>query len=138
MPLITQPLFMPWWSRLFDGSHVVRYRSRQGWALVAASLALCVGVFLRSTPVLWTGAVLLGAAQAGANLGWNLGHNDFASLGRAQHYMGVHVTLTGLRGGIAPPLGVLAYMALERLRAGSGQYALLAATGDDGRRGHGV
>jgi len=125
VPLITQPLFMPWWSRLFDGSHLVRYRSRQGWALVAASLALCLGVFLRSAPILWSGAVLLGAAQAGANLGWNLGHNDFASIGRAQHYMGVHVTLTGLRGGVAPPLGVLAYMALEHLLAGYGQYALL-------------
>ena len=38
VPLITQPLFMPWWARLFDGSHVVRYRARQGWALVLASL----------------------------------------------------------------------------------------------------
>jgi len=125
VPLITQPLFMPWWSRLFDGAHVVRYRSRQGWALVAATLTLVLGVFLRSPALLWSGAVLLGAAQAGANLGWNLGHNDFASLGRAQHYMGVHVTLTGLRGGLAPPLGVLAYMGLERWQAGSGEFALL-------------
>jgi hypothetical protein len=125
VPLITQPLFLPWWARLFDGAHVVRYRSRQGWALVLASLTLCLGVFARSLALLWSGAVLLGAAQAGANLGWNLGHNDFASLGRAQHYMGVHVTLTGLRGGVAPPLGVLAYMGLERWHAGSGQYALL-------------
>jgi hypothetical protein len=124
VPLITQPLFLPWWARLFDGSHVVRYRSRQGWALVLACLTLCLGVFARSLALLWSGAVLLGAAQAGANLGWNLGHNDFASLGRAQHYMGVHVTLTGLRGGVAPPLGVLAYMGLERWHAGSGQYAL--------------
>jgi len=127
VPLITQPLFLPWWARLFDGSHVLRFRSRQGWALVLASLTLCLGVFARSLGLLWSGAVLLGAAQAGANLGWNLGHNDFASLGRAQHYMGVHVTLTGLRGGIAPPLGVLAYMGLERWHAGSGQYALLLA-----------
>src|SRR4029077_7078810 len=81
--------------------------------------------FLRSAPILWSGAVLLGAAQAGANLGWNLGHSDCAAIGRAQHYMGVHVTLTGLRGGVAPPLGVLAYMALEHLHAGYGQYALL-------------
>jgi len=125
VPLLTQPLFMPAWSRLFDGSHVVRYRSRQGWALVLASLTLCLGVFTRSLTLLWLGAVLLGAAQAGANLGWNLGHNDFASLGRAQHYMGVHVTLTGLRGGVAPPLGVLAYMGLERWHAGSGEWALL-------------
>ena len=125
VPLITQPIFLPWWARLFDGSHVVRYRSRQGWAIVLASAAMCAGVFSAWQPLLWTGAVLLGAAQAGANLGWNLGHNDFASVGRAQHYMGVHVTLTGLRGGVAPPLGVLAYMGLEASRAGAGEFALL-------------
>jgi hypothetical protein len=125
VPLITQPLFLPWWARMFDGSHVIRYRSRQGWAIVAASAAMCVGVFADKHGILWFGAVLLGAAQAGANLGWNLGHNDFASIGRAQHYMGVHVTLTGVRGGIAPPLGVLAYMALEAWHRGSGEYSLL-------------
>jgi hypothetical protein len=125
VPLITQPLFMPAWARLFDGWHVVRYRARQGWALVLASFVLAAGVFAASLPVLWIGAVLLGAAQAGANLGWNLGHNDFASVGRAQHYMGVHVTLTGLRGGVAPPVGVLAYMGLEGWHAGLGRYALV-------------
>jgi hypothetical protein len=125
VPLLTQPLFLPWWARLFDGSHVVRFRSRQGWAIVLASAAMCLGVFAASQPLLWVGAVLLGAAQAGANLGWNLGHNDFASLGRAQHYMGVHVTLTGVRGGLAPPAGVLVYMALEAWQNGAGRYALL-------------
>ncbi|MBV8495331.1 MAG: hypothetical protein JO361_00970, partial [Gammaproteobacteria bacterium] len=125
VPLITQPLFLPWWARLFDGSHVVRYRARQGWAIVLASVAMCAGVFSGALPVLWLGAVLLGAAQAGANLGWNLGHNDFATLGRAQHYMGVHVTLTGVRGGVAPPAGVLAYMGLEGWHRGAGEFALL-------------
>jgi hypothetical protein len=125
VPLITQPLFLPWWARLFDGSHVVRYRARQGWAIVLASAAMCLGVFSGSLALLWVGAVLLGAAQAGANLGWNLGHNDFASVGRAQHYMGVHVTLTGVRGGLAPPVGVLAYTALEAWHRGAGEFALL-------------
>jgi hypothetical protein len=125
VPLITQPLFLPFWARLFDGSHVVRFRSRQGWALVLASAAMCAGVFSAWLPLLWFGAVVLGAANAGANLGWNLGHTDFASVGRAQHYMGVHVTLTGLRGGVAPPLGVLVYMGLEASRPGAGEFALL-------------
>jgi hypothetical protein len=125
VPLITQPIFLPWWARLFDGSHVVRYRSRQGWAIVLASAVMCAGVFSAWQPLLWVGAVLLGAAQAGANLGWNLGHNDFASVGRAQHYMGVHVTLTGVRGGVAPPLGVLLYMGLEASHPGAGEFALL-------------
>jgi len=125
VPLITQPIFLPWWARLFDGTHVVRYRSRQGWAIVLASAAMSAGVFSAAPVLLWVGAVLLGAAQAGANLGWNLGHNDFASLGRVQHYMGVHVTLTGLRGGVAPPVGVLVYMGLEGWRRGAGEFALL-------------
>lgn len=125
VPLVTQPLFLPAWARLFDGAHVVRYRSRQGWALVLATAALCAGVATRAPALLWLGAILLGVAQAGANLGWNLGHNDFASLGRTQQYMGVHVTLTGVRGALAPPCGVLAYMGLEAWRPGAGAYALL-------------
>jgi hypothetical protein len=71
-------------------------------------------------PLLWFGAIVLGSAGAGANLGWNLGHNDFASIGRAQHYMGVHITLTGVRGAMAPPLGILFYEALEALRQAPG------------------
>ena len=125
VPLITQPLFLPAWARLFDASHVVRYRSRQGWAIVLASAVLCLGTWSGVLALLWIGAVLMGAAQAGANLGWNLGHNDFASIGQAQHYMGVHVTLTGVRGGLAPPAGVLAYMGLEAWHHGAGEFALL-------------
>ena len=69
--------------------------------------------------MLWIGALLLAFAYAGSNLGWNLGHNDFASVGRAQHYMGVHVTLTGVRGAIGPPAGILIYQWLESLRPGA-------------------
>ncbi len=125
IPLLTGPLFIPAWARLFDGRHVVVYRSRQGWSLVAAVLANVLGAATGSVPVLLLGALLLGAANAGANLGWNLGHNDFATLGRAQQYMGVHVTLTGLRGMIAPPLGVVAYEWLESLHAGVGRWSLV-------------
>lgn len=127
VPLLAQPLVMPWWARLFDGSHIVKYRSRQGWALVSGVAVMCAGAFAGWLPLLWLGSFLLGAAYAGANLGWNLGHNDFATLGRAQHYMGVHVTLTGVRGMLAPPLGILLYEWLERLAVqGAGRLALLA------------
>jgi hypothetical protein len=125
VPLATLPLFTPYWARLFDGSHIVVYRSRQGWALVAATVITCIGTFTEWLPLLWVGAIVLGAAYAGANLGWNLGHNDFASIGRAQHYMGVHVTLTGVRGAIAPPAGILLYEALENWQRGWGRYALV-------------
>jgi len=125
VPLVTLPFFTPTWARLFDGSHTVVYRSRQGWTLVAAAVVLCAGAFIGWLPLMWMGAIILGAANAGANLGWNLGHNDFASLGRAQHYMGVHVTLTGVRGAIAPPVGILVYEGLEAWQSGWGRFSLI-------------
>jgi len=125
VPLGLLPFFVPFWARMFDRGHIVQYRSRQGWALVAAVLAITVGTWLASLPLLWIGAILLSFAYAGANLGWNLGHNDFAAVGRAQHYMGVHVTLTGVRGAIGPPAGILIYQWLESLRPGLGIYSLV-------------
>ena len=124
VPLGLLPLFVPFWARMFDEGHVVEYRARQGWALVAAVALVSVGTWLENLPLLWTGAVVLAFAYAGSNLGWNLGHNDFASVGRAQHYMGVHVTLTGVRGAIGPPAGILIYQSLEALRPGAGVYSL--------------
>ncbi len=125
VPLGTLPVFVPFWARMFDRGHIVEYRARQGWSLVLAVATLSLGTWLASVPMLWLGAVLLGAAYAGANLGWNLGHNDFASVGRAQHYMGVHVTLTGVRGAIGPPVGILIYQWLESWRPGFGLYSLV-------------
>jgi MFS family permease len=125
VPLLCIPLFTPVWARLFDSGHVIEYRARQCWVLIAAIATLLLGVFTRQMALLWVGAVILGAASAGANLGWNLGHSDFASLGRMQQYMGVNVTLTGMRGLVAPPAGVLAYEGLERVAVGAGRFALL-------------
>src|SRR6185295_2992376 len=113
VPLGLLPLFVPFWARMFDEGHVVVYRARQSWALVASVVLLTFGAYLGWLPLLWTGAVALAFSYAGSNLGWNLGHNDFASVGRAQHYMGVHVTLTGVRGAIAPPAGILIYQWIE-------------------------
>jgi hypothetical protein len=124
VPLGLLPLFVPFWARMFDQGHVVEYRARQSWVLVAAVAAITFGAWMYSLPLLWFGALLLAVAYAGANLGWNLGHNDFASVGRAQHYMGVHVTLTGVRGAIGPPVGILIYQWLETFRPGTGIYSL--------------
>ena len=128
-PMLVMPLFLPWWARMFDRGHIIEYRSRQCWALVLAILFMTIAVLSRQTWMLWPGSVLIGASYAGANLGWNLGHNDFATLGRSQHYMGVHVTLTGVRGLVAPPLGVACYEWLAWFRPGAGIAALLLPLG---------
>ena len=110
---------------MFDAGHVVEFRARQCWVLIAAMGVVIIAMFTGFTPLLWLAAMLFGIATAGAHLGWNLGHNDFASLGKGQPYMGVNVTLTGMRGLIAPPAGVLVYSLLTRAQPGAGRYALL-------------
>ncbi|MCC7461487.1 MAG: MFS transporter [Gammaproteobacteria bacterium] len=129
VPLALMPLFLPWWARLFDRGHIIEYRARQCWILVAGTAVMTIALITRTAALVWVGAALIGSAMAGANLGWNLGHNDFAPLGRVQHYMGVHVTLTGVRGLIAPPAGMLCHELLERWRPGAGVYALLIPLG---------
>jgi hypothetical protein len=129
VPLLCVPIFTPLWARMFDAGHVIEFRARQCWVLVAGMAVTIVAIFLNYVPLLWFAALLFGIATAGAHLGWNLAHNDFASLGKVQQYMGVNVTLTGMRGLIAPPLGALVYTMLERRSPGAGRFALLLPLG---------
>lgn len=129
VPLLCVPLFTPLWARLFDSGNVVQFRARQGWTLVTAMSVAIIAVLADFPPLLWLAAIFFGASSAGAHLGWNLGHNDFASLGKVQQYMGVNVTLTGLRGLLAPPLGAVAYTMLERFSPGAGRFSLLLPLG---------
>jgi hypothetical protein len=68
---------------------------------------------------------VLGIAIGGGMLGWNLGHNDFAPEERVGDYLGLHVSLTGLRGLIAPLIGVWCYGMLEAVEPGLGRWSLL-------------
>ncbi len=52
-------------------------------------------------------AVFHGIHRGGGTLAWNLGHLHFATRENAEVYMGLHQTLTGMRGLTAPFLGTL-------------------------------
>jgi MFS family permease len=129
VPLLCVPLFTPLWARMFDSGHVIEFRARQSWAAVAGMALMIIAVYAQHQSLLWCAALLFGISTAGASLGWNLGHNDFASLGKVQQYMGVNVTLTGVRGLIAPPAGAIVYTLLERRTPGAGRMALLLPLG---------
>ena len=55
-------------------------------------------------------AVAMGLGYAGGSLAYNLGHLHFAEPDRAELYMGIHVTLSGLRGLTMPGVGVLLWV----------------------------
>lgn len=125
LPLIGVAVFTPVWARRLDAAHILDYRARQAWSFVLAIGLFAIATVLDQAWLFWAGAVSLGAAFAGGKLGWNLGHNDFASDQQSTLYMGIHVTLTGIRGLIAPLVGVLVYQWLESLGPGLGRWVLL-------------
>ncbi|MFO1495120.1 MAG: MFS transporter [Lysobacterales bacterium] len=127
LPLLVLPLAIGRWAQFFDRVHIVEFRAVHAWSFVCASLAFLLGCVSGQLWLLVLGSVLLGVGYAGGQLGWNLGHNDFARPEQAALYMGVHVTLTGIRGLLAPLLGVASYRALESLAPGHGAWMLLLA-----------
>jgi hypothetical protein len=128
-PVLVIPLAVPPWAAFLDRVHVVAYRAVHGWVLVTGATLLVAGILVPAAWLLVPGAILMGVSMAAGSLGWTLGHNDFAPRGQETHYMALHVTLTGIRGLLAPPLGVAAYHLIERFARGYGVWTLLLPLG---------
>lgn len=101
-PIVVALLVIPMWSRLLDRSHIVRFRALQAWVFVASSALTCVGALSGSVAMLFLARAIWGVARGGGMIAWQIGHHDFAPARLASLYMGAHVTLTGVRGLIAP------------------------------------
>ena len=118
---ILMPLFaIPLWARLFDTMHIVRYRTYHSWFFVFANLLMGIGLLTGHLWILFIARVLLGIAFGGGMLAWQLGHHDFAKRELASIYMGIHVTLTGVRGLVAPFIGVALFSGLPLWLIGDG------------------
>lgn len=122
IPMLAIPLAIPFWARLLRARHVVVFRSIHSWVFVVAQAIILSGTVLHRMELILIGAAVLGVGFAGGTLAWNLGHLDFAPPRRATQYMGVHVTLNGVRGLIAPFLAVGIYEGLEAEHPGSGAW----------------
>ncbi len=102
-------LFIPMWARLLDRMHIIRFRAFHSWVFVLANLMMALAFLSSSLTLLYISKITLGVALGGGMLAWNLGHHDFARRGLATLYMGIHVTLTGVRGVFAPFVGLMLY-----------------------------
>jgi len=116
---LTLLLTLSHWGRLFDRVGVIRMRvvNCGCWAVsTVAGLAGNLMILTYSGTNAWwpTWAVVVfafwavtqGLALGGGALAWNLGHLHFAHPRDAEVYMGIHVSLTGLRGLIGGVLGI--------------------------------
>jgi MFS family permease len=129
LPILVMPVAIQPWARFLDRHHVVVYRSVHAWIAVAGAVLLAIAILAGQSVLLWPGALLMGISLAAGSLGWSLGHNDFAPRGEETRYMALHVTLTGLRGLVAPPVAILAYHGLQRVRPGVEPWAMLLPVG---------
>jgi hypothetical protein len=109
IPVALGVLLLPLWAAYVDRVHVAEFRARHSWLWAASQALTGVGALLGSLAWVAAGRVVLGIARGGGTLAWNIGHNDFARPERAGAYMGLHATLTGVRGAFAPFLGVALY-----------------------------
>ncbi|MEO2048584.1 MAG: MFS transporter [Pirellulales bacterium] len=107
IPLLFAMFTISVWARYLDRVHVARFRTRQGlfWIISqlgnwGAAISGLVGLF--AIP-----RMIDGVSRGGGMLAWNLGHNDFANRHMVPLYMGIHVTLTGVRGLFAPYLAMI-------------------------------
>lgn len=110
VPLLLSMLTLPIWAVYLDRVHISEFRARHSWLWSLGQSLLFLGAHAGSLAWVAAGRVVLGVARGGGQLAWQLGHNDFAGPERAAHYMGLHVTLTGLRGAFAPFVGMLLYV----------------------------
>ena len=110
IPFAVSVLTLPLWASYLDRVHVAEFRARQSILWILSQLLLWIGALLGS--LWWIGAsrFVLGIARGGGSLAWQLGHNDFADQKALSAYMGIHVTLTGVRGATAPFLGMVLYI----------------------------
>lgn len=108
-------LTIPLWAVYIDRVHVSEFRSRHSWLFAGSQLVLFAGALSGSLVAIALARMVFGVARGGGMLAWQLGHNDFAARDRVGLYMGVHVSLTGLRGAFAPFLGMLLYVGWEPL-----------------------
>ena len=109
IPFAVSLLSLPLWARYLDRVHVAQFRARQSILWVLAQVLTLVGALFGSIAWLAVSRFVMGIARGGGSLAWQLGHNDFARSDQLSAYMGIHVTLTGVRGAIAPLLGMFLY-----------------------------
>ena len=110
IPTLLVTTTLPAWARYFDRVHVVHLRARQGFLWIINQLLNWIGAMTGSLIVIAIARIGMGFNRAGGMLAWNLGHNDFADRRLVSLYMGIHLTLTGIRGALAPFIAMILYL----------------------------
>ncbi len=109
MPVAASLLAAPLFGRLFDTVGVTRFRAVGAASWAASRIVLFFAFASLSWPLVLAAFVLVGLGKGTGGLAFNIGHTHFARPKETQLYMGIHLTLVGLRSLTMPFLGVWLY-----------------------------
>ncbi|SMF28748.1 MFS transporter [Pseudobacteriovorax antillogorgiicola] len=104
LPPLAMFLSIRFWGGIFDRINIVQYR-------VITSIVIGLGFIFYPLFGFWgafIGSIIWGIGRGGGQLAWSIGILDFAPEGQSSTYLSIHTFLTGVRGVIAPFLGVWA------------------------------
>lgn len=109
VPVAASLLAAPLFGRLFDTAGVTRFRALGAASWAASRVVLFFALAALSWPLVLVAFVLEGLGLATGGLAFHIGHTHFAPPEKTQVYMGIHMTLAGVRGLTMPFLGVWLY-----------------------------
>lgn len=102
-------LAMPIAGWLFDRMSVMKYRAGGTTLWSISRWMLYTATFLKSWPLIYGAYCIEGVGRSVGAVAWNIGHTKFAKPEQSQLYIGIHLTLQGLRGLTIPFVGVWLY-----------------------------
>ncbi|KPK77846.1 MAG: hypothetical protein AMJ79_02000 [Phycisphaerae bacterium SM23_30] len=109
IPLFVTALASLLWARYFDRRNIFTIRFYSALTYAFSRLVLVAGIYCHSISIVFLSRVITGLAMGGTKLAWRLGHMQFAPPEQDSLYMGAHIGLTGLRGLLAPVIGLYFY-----------------------------
>ncbi len=92
--------------KLFDHVRITRFRGCCAILWTCSRVIIFLAVLSGSWPLVLVGFAVQGLGWSMGNMAFNLAHTHFTSPDRSEEYMGIHLTLMGIRGLIMPMLGV--------------------------------
>ncbi len=97
------------WARVFDNVDIYKARFYGCFCWAVSRLMFMLAIWMGSLPLVMLSRAFTGLGMGIGQLSWRLGHMEFAPPEQDALYMGAHVSLTGIRGMIAPFLGIYLY-----------------------------